>query len=173
MHVHGRASYAVSHDDGCSVSLPLVVVKGQQASLLGRDWLEKLKIDWRRVNKVSEVHHSMLSDLLKKYEHLFKAELGCIRRVEAKLHLEALTVPCFLKERQVSHNYHSAVENELDRLVEPGTIEPVQHSEWATPIVHIPKSNGTVRICGDYKLTVNKASRLAQYLLPRISDIVV
>lgn len=35
----------------------------------------------------------------------------------------------------------------------------------------IPKSDGTVRICADYKLTVNKYSKLAQYPLPRMCDI--
>ncbi len=33
------------------------------------------------------------------------------------------------------------------------------------------KEDGTVRICGDYKLTINKASKLEAYPLPRIEDL--
>ena len=60
------------------------------------------------------------------------------------------------------------VEKELDRLVAEDIIEPVQYSDWATPIFPTPKTDDTVRISGDYKLTVNRAFKLTQYPLPRI-----
>ena len=50
-------------------------------------------------------------------------------------------------------------------------IEPVTHSEWAAPIVPVLKRDGTVRICGDYKLTVNRAAKAEIYPLPRIEDL--
>ena len=34
-------------------------------------------------------------------------------------------------------------------------IEPVEVSNWATPIVCVPKTDGSVRVCGDYMGTVN------------------
>ena len=39
------------------------------------------------------------------------------------------------------------------------------------PIVPVLKSDGTVRICGDYKVTVNKATKLDKYPIPRIDDL--
>ena len=36
---------------------------------------------------------------------------------------------------------------ELDRLQRNGIIEPVKFSKWATPIVPILKSDGSIRIC--------------------------
>ena len=47
----------------------------------------------------------------------------------------------------------------------------MQHSEWATPIVPVMKPNGEVRICGDYKTTVNQATITDSYPLPRIDDL--
>ena len=31
-------------------------------------------------------------------------------------------------------------------------IEPVSFSDWAAPIVPVVKGDGTIQICGDYKL---------------------
>ncbi|XP_043916305.1 uncharacterized protein K02A2.6-like [Protopterus annectens] len=63
------------------------------------------------------------------------------------------------------------VEFELERLTKQGIIEPVKFVEWAAPIVPVLKPDGTVRICGDYKLTVNQVSKLEQYPLPKVEDV--
>ena len=50
-------------------------------------------------------------------------------------------------------------------------IEQIGSGEWAAPIVCVPKKNGKIRICGDYKATVNSALDKEQYPLPRPEDI--
>ena len=44
-------------------------------------------------------------------------------------------------------------------------------SDWAAPMVPVLKPDGSVRICGDYKLTVNKVSKIDYYPLPRIDEL--
>ena len=63
------------------------------------------------------------------------------------------------------------IEQEIDRLVEVGIIEPIQLSDWAAPIVPVLKSDKTVHICGDFKVTVNPVSRLDRYPIPKIKDL--
>ena len=63
------------------------------------------------------------------------------------------------------------MEEELKRLQQQGIISPVTHSDWATPIVPISKPDRSVRICGDYKVTVNPAAKIDSYPLPKIDDL--
>lgn len=63
------------------------------------------------------------------------------------------------------------MEAELDSLVESGVLEPVTQSNWDTPIVPIMKKEGSVRVCGDFKVTVNPVLEAEQYPLPHIEDL--
>ena len=66
----------------------------------------------------------------------------------------------------------SLVEEELKKLEHDGIIEAVQFSEWAAPIVPVLKSDKkSVRICGDFKQTVNRAAKLDRYPIPKIEDL--
>ena len=60
----------------------------------------------------------------------------------------------------------------MKRLQLEGIIEPIQFTEWAAPIVPVLKSDGNaVRICGDFKLMLNQASKLDRYPIPKIEDL--
>ena len=63
------------------------------------------------------------------------------------------------------------MEKELERLEKLGVIEAIQFSEWAAPVVPVVKGDGSIRLCGDYKLTVNRVANLECYPLPRIDDL--
>ena len=66
--------------------------------------------------------------------------------------------PRFFKPRPIPFALREKVETELERLQGGGVIRPV--TDWATPIVPVLKSSGEIRICGDYKLTVNMAAKV-------------
>ena len=52
-----------------------------------------------------------------------------------------------------------------------GIIEPTDNSEWATPLVIVPKSNGKIRVYGDFKATINQCVETKLYPLPTVEDI--
>ena len=60
------------------------------------------------------------------------------------------------------------VEAALKKLEADGVIKPVKFSHWAAPIVPVVKSDGTVHIYGDYKITLNCAAKTDTYTLPKI-----
>ena len=91
--------------------------------------------------------------------------------LEVSLHLDSTKTPRSYKARNVPLAIKAKVDAELDCLLERSIIVPVTHSNWAAPIVPVLKEDGTVRICGDYRLTVNQACRVNPYPVPRIEDL--
>ena len=59
----------------------------------------------------------------------------------------------------------------IDRLESEGTSEKVKHSEWVAPVVAVPKGNGQLRLCRDYKVTVNPVLMVNKYPLPKPEDL--
>ena len=51
--------------------------------------------------------------------------------------------------------------------------EKVIFSEWEAPTVVVPKKDKLVRICGDFKVTVNLVLDIGQYPLSYQSDLFV
>ena len=112
-----------------------------------------------------------LRDILTKYKSVFTEDNGKVKGMKATLTLKENAKAKFCKARPVPYALKEKVEQELDRLEKEGIIQKVDHSDWATPIVAVPKGNNSVRICGDYKTTVNPQLKVDQYPLPRIDDI--
>ena len=56
-------------------------------------------------------------------------------------------------------------------MEDEGFILSVKVSNWATPIVCVPKVDGSVCVCGDYKGTVNPAIQTEQFPIPTLKEI--
>ena len=155
--------------NGQLCDLPLVVVGGSGPSLLGRDWLSHVQLDWRQIN---QVYNASLHSFVSRYPAVFQESLGTLKGFKAKIYVEPDTLPRFNPARSVPYALRDKVEKELQRLQEEGTIEPVEFAEWAAPIVPVLKRDrNTVRICGDFSVTVNPVSKLDRYPIPKVEDL--
>ena len=63
------------------------------------------------------------------------------------------------------------LEKELSLLELLGILIKVMHSEWAAPVMVIPKGDRCLRVCGDYKTTVNPVLVVDKHPLPRPDDL--
>ncbi|XP_064395566.1 uncharacterized protein K02A2.6-like [Halichondria panicea] len=166
--VLGTVNVEVQHR-GETHTLPLYVTKGAHQPLLGRNWLSKVQLEWQRILTIRTERR--LQDILDEHQDVFRPGLGKMKGVKAKIHMEAEETPKFFKARTVPYSMRAKLEKELDQLQSLGVIKPVQFSEWATPVVPVNKDNGRVRLCGDYKVTLNRSCKVDKYPLPRIEDL--
>ena len=123
--VLGKVMVRVAKDNA-SVTLPLLVVKGGGTTLLGRDWLQKLKLDWKTI---FNLHSSLsLQQVLDSHKSVFTDELGTFNKSKVKFYLKESVKPLFLKARQVPFALRDRVAAELDRLQAAGIIAPTKFS---------------------------------------------
>jgi len=150
-------------------NMPLIVVKGQGPTLFGRNWLESVRLDWHEIHSVVM---SSLQEVLDRHQPVFQPGLGKMRGFEAKLYVDPTAKPHYYRPRSVPYALTSKIEEELDRLVEEGTLEPIETADWAAPIVPVLKSDKqSIRICGDFRLTVNPVAKLDNYPIPKVEDL--
>ncbi|PIO59732.1 hypothetical protein TELCIR_18792 [Teladorsagia circumcincta] len=120
----------------------------------------------KQVPKV-EIKREMVR-ILDNNKRLFQDGLGKCTTARAEFKFKSdPVVPTFFRARSVPIALRPKVEAKLDEMVRNGTIRRVEHSKWATPLVVVPKPGGKIRICGDYKVTVNPQLDINQYPLPK------
>jgi len=138
--------------------LPLIVVKGNGPTLLGRNWLKAIRLNWKSVHYTV---HAGLTKLLDQYSEVFEDGIGTFKGYEAHLEIDPNAQPRCNKARPVPYSKRQGVEDELDHLVAEGTQEPVKYSDWAAPIVAVLKPDKkTIQICCNFCITVNPVSKL-------------
>ena len=160
---------------GKQYSLPMVVANyDARPTLLGRKWLCQIKIGWGEIFSISDGNlvsaQSQLNDLLSKHRELFEECYEGMKGLVAHITMKSGAKPIFVKSRRVPYAVKEKVEQELDKLERHGVIKKTDKSSWASPIVVVPKSDNTVRICGDYKATINQSVEDKQYVLPTTQD---
>jgi hypothetical protein len=94
-----------------------------------------------------------------------------IKRYEAWLVLKKGVTPVFHKAYDPPHTLKAIFESEINKLVNTGILKPVSQSHWATPVLLVPKRDGSYHMVTNYKATVNPAIRLDHYPIPRVEDI--
>lgn len=165
----GETTVDVVYNHQTCSALPLIVVTGDGPTLLGRDWLRVIRLDWHSIFVVKRDQE--VEELLSEFEALFSDSVGKLKGVTATVQLKEDAKPVFCRPRSVPYAVREPIEKELDKMVADGVAEKVSHSDWATPVVAVPKPDGSVRLCGDYKVTVNPSLQVDQHPLPKPQDI--
>lgn len=148
-----------------SLKLPAYIVKGQNEPLIGRQWLLELGII-----DIHNIRKDFTTDTLQaEFPTVFSPGIGLAKEV-VTLKLKQDATPVFCKTRPAPYALKTAIENELQKLVEEGILEPVEASDWATPIVPVMK-NGKLRICADYSRSVNPNIEIPTYPIPRTEEL--
>ena len=155
--------------NGHCKEVDMIILGDRGPTLLGRGVMKTLNISNLNINStVNKVNNNVL---VEEFSELFSEGLGCMKGRTFAIETDPSVAPKFCKARTVPYALRDKVNKELDRLVSEGIIEPVNHSKWAAPMVPVLKQDSNVRICGDYKLTVNQASHIDAYPIPKVQDL--
>ncbi|BES97006.1 Hypothetical Protein NTJ_09819 [Nesidiocoris tenuis] len=166
----GIANFAVTYR-GVTKILSTIVVEKDYPLLFGRKWMEAFGITFNNVHVVNASTASPSYDfLLTKYNSVFSDQVGAIKKFTCTLQLKEGATPIYQKARPVPLALRGRIENELQRLVEAGVLEPVETSDWATPVVPVVKPSGDIRLCGDYSGTVNRQVAVTQHPFPGFEE---
>ena len=161
-HLHRRAnSNPMYFENSCllsqsvnqNVTVDLLVVKDDGPTLMGRDWLQQITLDWHSLHQIQATHNTALESLIAKHQEVFAYSLEKVENFTAKLHVSPDAQPCYYRPWPVPHSLRTKLEKQLQHLESLGIIEPVQFSDWAALIVPVLKANGELRVCGDYHTT--------------------
>ncbi|CAB0003680.1 unnamed protein product [Nesidiocoris tenuis] len=157
------------------------VIDSSGPPLLGRVWFRNLGFQITAPIEQSATEENAFSvndtsDLMKKlsskFPEVFTSKLGKFTKGKVSLDLRPGAVPKFHKARPLPFAQQESVVAELDRLVANGILEPVDYSPWGSPIVPVLKKDGkSMRICGDFKATVNPQLLIDQHPMPRGEDL--
>ena len=157
-----------------TISSITYLLPGSGPTLLRRNWPEVFQLSWNRIHQLKAVNATPAGkDIVQRYPDVYKDELGELRNYTASLRVGPNTKPIFCKAPHVSYALWEKVDQELDRLESLGLIGPIQYSEWEAPIVAVLKTDQSIRLCGDYKLTMNKCTNLDSYPIPKIEDLYI
>ena len=121
-------------------------------------------------NKLSHLEPSQqeeLKQLIHEYEHLFP---DIPRRTDKIYHDVIVEDSKPIKQHPYRMNplKQKYLQDELKYLLENDFIEPTQ-SNYSSPCILVPKSNGTYRMCTDYR-KVNSVTKTDSFPIPRIDD---
>ena len=87
-----------------------------------------------------------------------------------QIHLQNDAGPVQQRRYRMNLNYTTKVKEEIDKLLHVGFIRPEKRATWLSPIVVVPKKNGQIRVCVDYR-KLNATTITDAFPLPFTDDV--
>uniref|UniRef100_A0A9J8BMN8 Gypsy retrotransposon integrase-like protein 1 n=1 Tax=Cyprinus carpio carpio TaxID=630221 RepID=A0A9J8BMN8_CYPCA len=116
---------------------------------------------------LSAAQKSELQHLVSQFTNVFSPQPG---RTNVLKH-DILTAPGVIIRQwpyRVPEAWRHAIEEEVQEMLRLGTIEP-SRSPWSSPIVMVPKPDGTFRFCNDFR-HLNEVSEFDSSPMPRVDE---
>ena len=106
---------------------------------------------------------TQFEDIVTQYQELFSSLPGHTNTIKHHIPTGDAT-PIRVPPRRIPQNYRQEVERQINEMLRQGIIIE-STSPWMAPCVYVPKKNGELRICVDYR-ELNKRTAKNSYPLP-------
>ena len=118
------------------------------------------------------IEKQQIEELLQQNNLLFATELHELRVCSIlKYRIPTGTAePIKRRQYRLQRHYQKFMEEEVDKLLKNGLIQP-SFSSWSAPGIVVPKKNGKLRLCMDYR-GLNSVTTKDAYPLPRIDEMI-
>ena len=115
------------------------LVKGSMLTLLGRNRLKKVSLDWRKNFPLYEEEAPLkLKEILTKFYSVFSEEICRLKDFKVKIPIEKTASPRFCRARPVSYAIKAGVKKELENQ---GIFKRMEYSRWVASIVPVVKND--------------------------------
>ena len=112
LEVQGSVTVDVTYNSQ-QETLALLIVAGKSPSLLGRDWLKKIRLDWQTLHHLQAVPPKKLQEILDQHSEVFKDELGLVKGVTATILIDPEAQQRFCKPRTIPFALRHKVEQAI------------------------------------------------------------
>ena len=129
------------------------------------------EVSWQdevHIGTEDEELREQVMDLLAEFQDMWSGHLGTIDAVKHRIELTPGARPIHQAPYRAGHKAREIEKKEIDRMLAAKVIEEAQ-SEWASPVVLIPKKDGSMRFCVDYR-RLNAITVRDAYPLPRMDE---
>lgn len=111
---------------------------------------------------------SRVRKMLQDHSGMWNGQLGAIRGVQHHIDLNKGARPFRSAPYRAGPTQRKLEEAEVKKQLDQGVIEPAS-SEWGSPILFVPKKDGKLRFCVDYR-KLNALTKRDSYPIPRIDE---
>src|SRR5277367_3572717 len=170
--VLGKCSIPVQHHSLRRTKfLEVVVVEDESVNnIMGTSWSDAFPKYFPPVKTVNAITRSV-NEVTSRYPSLFRPIPGRYSSLKVDIDIDPQAVPKYFKARPLPLALQDKVKKRLEQHVEDGSLVRVSNAKWATPIVPVVNQDGSVRITGDYRLTLNPVTNQVQYPIPLTTDL--
>ena len=111
---------------------------------------------------------SKVREMLDQYSDMWQGQLGKISVTEHRIKPKEGSEPVYCQPYRAGPRAREAERKQVQDMLQSGVIEPAS-SEWASPVVLVPKQDGSLRFCVDYR-KLNNITVKDTYPLPRMDE---
>ena len=126
-------------------------------------WISEVNLD-----HLEERLRKKVLTLLRNYASVCDGSLGTIKGTSHRIEIVPGAKPIYQQPYRCGIERRKAEEAEVQRMLQAKVITP-SNAEWASPVILVPKPDGSLRFCVDYR-KLNSITIRDSYPMPRMDE---